>query len=97
MKKHQKYIYSNRQILYRNSLIARENLQLVQHPEHSVEQNRIISPKTDESASQADLLRKRAPTKCGWRGEIDHNINRCNKRQFEMNYYCFDGNLNQKF
>ena len=79
-KKRQKRTRSNRQIPHEGGLTAGAGLQLAQQPEQPVEENLVVSYKVGESASQADLLRKRAPSRCSGCGELGHKINRCKKR-----------------
>jgi hypothetical protein len=43
-------------------------LQLGRQPEQPVEENQVVSHEAGESASQANLPRKRAPTRCSGGG-----------------------------
>jgi hypothetical protein len=79
-KKRQKRTRSNRQIPHEGGLTAGEGLQLAHQPEQPMEENQVVSYEVGESASQADLPRKRAPPRCSGCGELGHKINRCNKR-----------------
>ena len=67
-------------MLHEGDLTTGDGLQLAQQPEQAVEENKVVSHEAGESASQADLPRRRAPQRCSGCGELGHKITRCNKR-----------------